>query len=245
MNKLILALIVVGFLSGCDKEEKPDNSQLLARVDSLETALEASNYTIGLLGEIGTYMDSIDSNRKWIQLNLETGLSQDNYVARMKSINQYVKKAEWMIGELEKTRGAYATQVKRLKNEITLRDENIKALQLTVAQTQADKKQLQETLILTETELIMSQIEQDNTESELEKANEMSKSLMNKVQLTQAESLFSQGENMEAIASYIQLAPRKKNAALEDALKYYTQSDELGYAPASAKVETLKARLAK
>jgi chromosome segregation ATPase len=245
MNKLILSLIVVGFLSGCDKEEKPDNSQLLARVDSLETALEASNYTIGILGEIGTYMDSIDSNRKWIQLNLETGLSQDNYVARMKSINQYVKKAEWMIGELEKTRGAYATQVKRLKNEITLRDENIKALQLTVAQTQADKKQLQETLTLTETELKMSQIEQDNTESELQGANEMTKSLMKKVQLTQAESLFSQGENMEAIASYVQLAPRRKRAALEDALKYYTQSGDLGYAPATAKVETLKARLAK
>jgi SMC interacting uncharacterized protein involved in chromosome segregation len=163
----------------------------------------------------------------------------------MRSLNDYVQKAEWMIGELEKSKNAYAKQVKRLKTEIVQKDEEIRSLQLTVAQTQADKKVLQETLTVTESELAMSQIEQDRTEKELDKANTAARELMDKVQLTKAESLYSQGENMEAIASHIQLAPKRKRESLERALKYYTESRDLGYTKASAKVDVLKSKLAK
>ena len=246
MNRLfVLVIAIVLIASGCKKEVPQDNSRLLARVDSLEQALEESNYTMSVLSQVGTYMDSIDANRKWIELNLETGLSQDDYVERMKNINQYVQKAEWMIGEMEKTRNAYAKQVKRLKTDVLQKDEQIKALQLVVAQTQYDNKQLEETLTLTETELAMSQIEQDQTELELEKTQTAANELMEKLQLTKAESLYSQGENMEALASHIQMAPRRKREALETALKYYVESKDLGYMKAVAKVETLKARLAK
>ena len=245
MNKLFIALIAIGLIASCKQEAAPDNSRLLARVDSLEAALEVSNYTMGVLGQIGTYMDSIDANRKWIELNLETGLSQDDYVTRMRNINQYVQKAEWMIGELEKTRSAYAKQVKRLKNDILQKDEEIKALQLVVAQTQANNRQLEETLTLTETELVMSKLEQDQTEKELERSNTAAAELMNKLQMTKAESLYSQGENMEALAGHIQLAPKRKREALETALKYYTQSRDLGFVKATEKVEALKAKLAK
>lgn len=246
MNKLFIPVIVlVVVTTACQKETPPDNSRLLARVDSLEAALEESNYTMSVLGQIGTYMDSIDSNRKWIELNLETGLSQEDYVTRMKNINQYVQKAEWMIGELEKTRNAYAKQVKRLKNDIVKKDEEITALQLVVAQTQYDNKKLEETLTLTETELVMSQIEQDQTEIALEKTQTAANELMEKLQLTKAESLYSQGENMETLAGHIQLAPKRKREVLEAALKYYTESRALGFAKAVTKVDSLKTRLAK
>lgn len=246
MNRLFVsAIIIVLITTGCQKEVPQDNSRLLARVDSLEAALEESNYTMSVLSQVGTYMDSIDANRKWIELNLETGLSQDDYVTRMKNINQYVQKAEWMIGELEKTRSAYARQVKRLKNDILEKDEEIKSLQLVVAQTQYDNKQLEETLTLTETELAMSQIEQDQTEMELEKSQTAANELMEKLQLTKAESLYIQGENMEALAGHIQMAPKRKREALEAALKYYTESKDLGFGKAVSKVDALKFRLAK
>jgi flagellar biosynthesis chaperone FliJ len=245
MNKLFIALIAVGLLSGCQKEAAPDNSRLLAKVDSLQAALEVSNYTMSVLGQIGTYMDSIDANRKWIELNLETGLSQDDYVTRMKNINEYVQKAEWMIGELEKTRSAYAKQVKRLKNDIIEKDSEIKSLQMVVAKTQTRNMQLEETLTLTEEELVMSQMEQDQTERALDKSNTAAKELMEKLETTKAESLYSQGENMEVLAGHIQLAPKRKREALEQALKYYTESKEMGYSEANAKVEALKAKLAK
>jgi chromosome segregation ATPase len=245
MNKLVIAVFAVVVLAGCEKNATPDNSRLLAKVDSLEAALEVSNYTMGVLGQIGTYMDSIDANRKWIEVNLETGMSQDDYVTRMKNINEYVQKAEWMIGELEKTRNAYAKQVKRLKNDIIEKDEEIKALQLVVAQTQSDNQKLTQTLQLTEEELTMSQLEQDMTEEELERSNTAAKELMEKLEMTKAESLYSQGENMEVLAGHIQLAPKRKREALEQALKYYSESKEMGYSKAIAKVEALKARLAK
>jgi chromosome segregation ATPase len=246
MNKLIIFLLSAVVLSACSKPETTvDGEKLQAKIDSLQNALEVTNYSVGLLGQIGTYMDSIDANRKWVQLNLETGLSQDDYIARMKNINQYVQKAEWTISELEKTRSAYTAQVKRLKKQIAEKDEEIKSLQILVAQTQADKAQLEQTLTLTETELVMSQLEQDITEEELVKANTQAQALMQKVQLTRAESLYSQGENMEELASSIQFAPNRKRQALEDALKYYTESKELGYEPAAAKVEAVKAKLKK
>ncbi len=245
MNKLLFSLLAVAMLAACKPEPKVDGEKLQAKIDSLQNALEVNNYSVGLLSQIGTYMDSIDANRNSVQLSLETGLSQDDYITRMKAINQYVQKAEWTIGELEKTRSAYAAQVKRLKKQIAEKDEQIKGLQILVAQTQADKQQLEQTLTLTETELVMSKLEQDMTEEELAKANTQAQALMQKVQLTRAESLYSQGENMEELAGSIQFAPNRKRQALEDALKYYTESKELGYEPAAAKVEAVNAKLKK
>lgn len=245
MNKFFLSLLAIALLAACKPDHAVDGAKLQARIDSLQTALEVSNYSVGLLTQIGTYMDSIDANRKWVELNLETGLSQDDYVARMKNINQYVQRAEWTIAELEKTRNAFTKQVKRLKKQIVEKDAEIVSLQMTVAQTQADKKQLEETLTLTETELVMSQLEQEMTAEELEAANTLAQKLMEKVQLTKAESLYSQGENMEALAASIQFAPNRKREALEDALAYYTESRDLGYEPAATKVDAIKAKLDK
>jgi len=244
MNKLIISLMAIALISGCNKSgTSVDGEKLQTRIDSLQTALEVSNYTAGLLTQIGSYMDSIDANRKYVELNLETGISQEDYVTRMKNINQYVQRAEWTIAELEKSKSAFTKQVKRLKKQIAEKDAEIVSLQMTVAQTQADKKQLEETLTLTETELVMSQLEQEMTAEELEAANTLAQELMEKVQVTKAESLFSQGQNMETLAASIQFAPNRKREALEEALKYYTESRELGYEPAAAKVDAVKAKL--
>lgn len=203
--------------------------------------LESSEYTIGLLEQVGLYMDSIDANRKWIQINLETGLSREDYLSRIKNLNAYVQKAEWTIGELEKTRSAYASQVKRLKNEITQKDQEIEKLQLAVATYKNSDAELRSMLNITESQLLEAQLDIDVLKSDLK----LSEAILEKAHLSEAEALFSQGESSQELAKHIQFAPRRKKKALDDALQYYQASLDMGYGPANAKVDELNKKLGK
>ena len=235
--------MVLGVLTGCNQQIKTDNEQLIAKVDSLEQALDANAYTVGLLDQIGQYMDSIDAQRNWITINLESGLSEQDYIERMKQLNQYVQKAEWTIGELEKTRSAYASQVKRLKKEISEKDQEISSLQLSVAEYQKANENLENRLQITQEDLISTQKSLDLTREDLNSTELDVKKLIEEVRLTEAESLYAQGEGMEEVAKRTQLAPKRKKETLEKALELYTASLAKGYEPAEAKVDAMKKKL--
>jgi chromosome segregation ATPase len=247
MKKLIPFLAVLFFaLAGCNNEKTENqvpNEVLVAQLDSMQQILDAAQYKASLLEQVGTYMDSIDSNRKWIKLNLEGGISNEDYIERMKSLNQYVQKAEWTIGELEKTRSAYASQVKRLKNEIADKNLEIQSLQQAIAQYQGENQELQIQLSTSELELVNSQVQLDISNEKVDKANDKIANLLSTVKLTEAESFFAQGEGMEEIANRTQLAPKRKKASLESALEMYTKAESLGHPDAAAKITSLKEKL--
>ena len=245
MNKSILFLGVLGLLSGCNQQVKEEHAALLVRLDSMETVLEENQYTIGLLDQVGLYLDSIESHRHWITMNLETGLSQEDYVERMKVLNQYVQKAELTIGELENTRSTYATQLGRLRTKINGMEHEIQGLQLSVAHYQQENTALQDMLTISEDRLLDTQLDLEVTSDELEESQSEVKDLLEKVQLTEAESYYVRGEGMEEMARRIQFAPKKKKETLEEALALYTTASDLGFEPAKTKVEELSGKLKK
>ena len=246
MKSTLIVISLAGWLLvGCTGKLKEENSQLTYRLDSLQQELDAKQYSMGLLEQVGVYLDSIDANRKWVKVNLETGLAEDDYVERMKVLNQYVQKAEWTIGELEKTRSAYASQVKRLKARIAEKDEEIRILQMTVAEYQSKNLELNDSLVISKQELLNAQLALSSTKDELTRKEAEVESLLQNIKLTQAESFYAQGENKEEIAKRTQLAPKRKNKALEEALEFYQSAMDLGYEPAIAKVDALKKRLKK
>ncbi len=235
--------LALGVLMGCSQIEKKDNEPLLAKIDSLELALEANSYSITLLDQIGKYLDSIDVQRKNIRINLETGLTEAEYLERMRDLNDYVQKAEWTINELEKTRSAYASQVKRLKTELKNKDLEISNLHLKVSEIQevnagltAQLKLSAEDLLATQLDLTMVQEELGETESEVEE-------LMSKVKLTEAEVYFSRGQGMEEVAQHIQLAPKRKKETLQQAIVLYAKARDLGHKQANERVNALQKRV--
>ncbi len=245
MKKLIYILTGIVLLTGCNEQIEKDNFNLNAKVDSLELELQKMEFAIGLLDQIGVYMDSIDANRKWIQVNLETGISEDDYVTRMKDLNLYVQKAEWTISELEKTRSAYASQVKRLKREVMEKDNMIESLQLAVVESRQDNALMETLLNLTETQLAEAQLQAISLKNDLRISGAQKPILIERAEPTDAEKLYGQGESAEQLAGYIRFAPKRKKKILEDALEYYSASLEKGYQPAKAKVDNLVGLLGK
>lgn len=243
MKQFLLILVTLGGLAGCNQKVKEENGNLIARIDSLQLALDQNTYMASMLEQIGVYLDSIDNNRNWINVNLETGINQEDYVDRMKAINQYVQKAENTILELEKTKSSFISQIKRLKDELMAKNNEIQTLQIGIAKYAEENLQLQEKLTISEGELISNEIDLDMAREDLTLAKTDVDNLLKKVQLTEAEVLYAQGEGLEEVARHIQLAPKRKKQTLEKALDYYSASYDKGHEPAKTKIDELKGKL--
>ncbi|MEL6538948.1 MAG: hypothetical protein AAFQ98_26260, partial [Bacteroidota bacterium] len=136
MNKSLLILgAVAALVWSCDGGQQVESlsnerDSLNLQVDSLQTIVEEQMYQAEMLSQISQYLDSVEVDRQWLRTNLETGIPEDDYIARMKRINQYLEEADFTIGELEKTRVAYLSQVRRLKKDLEEAVAEIEQLQL-------------------------------------------------------------------------------------------------------------------
>jgi len=213
------------------------------QVDSLQTVVEEQMYQAEMLSQISQYLDSVEVDRQWLRTNLETGIPEDDYIARMKRINQYLEEADYTIGELEKTRVAYLSQVRRLKKDLEEALAEIEQLQRVVSEWQARAEGAEETLKLTQEELDLTKEELEARNAQLASAEGEIQSLMSKVTLSQGETLYAKGESQENIGNKTFLSRKKKRAAYEAALDYYTQALELGHTEAQAKVDLMKEKL--
>ncbi len=234
---------VILFASCKPNTESGSDTALLGKIDSLELALMDAKYTATILEQVGLYMDSIDLNRNLVKLELETGLSTEDYIERMKSINEYTQKAQWSIAELEKTNNKYASQVKRFKQQITKLETDVASLQQSVDLFQSKNEDLLTLLAISDDELSELELELEVSGLELEETNEKIVSLSDKITLTEAEKHYVKGEGMEAVAEHIQFAPKKKKQTMEDALASYDKAYSMGYEPAKVKIDQMKLKL--
>ncbi len=99
MKKLFLALSLAALMLSCDTKEK---DKLQGQVDSLRVELQTSQQMAQTLTEVGVLMDSIDASRQLLRVNMVEGTTYDDYKARMKDINSYVRDTQHKIDELEK-----------------------------------------------------------------------------------------------------------------------------------------------
>jgi chromosome segregation ATPase len=240
MKKLALVLCAIWMFNGCNTKLKEDNTYLLARLDSLQLVEEENKYLSGLLIQIEQYMDSIDIQRNKIDLELEAGIPEEDYVLRMKSLNEYVQKAEWTINQLSRTNNTHNSQIKNLRKEISGKDEEIEKLQHNALLVQQEITQLKEQITLTNAKLRTTQNELENKEDELSYAESQ---FLYKLQASEAEFLYALGEGKEEVTMHMQFARKKKKQKLIDALDYYSNSNDLGYEPAMAKISYLKEKL--
>jgi hypothetical protein len=100
---------------------------------SLETVLLANRALLKSVSNANAVLDSIDYYRKITPLNLENG--QEDFASRMKELTQYVKTTEARITKIErdlkisrKQTDGYLLMVLALKDEVALRDQELKHL---------------------------------------------------------------------------------------------------------------------
>jgi chromosome segregation ATPase len=135
MKTYILGIIVSLALFSCGTQER---ERLQTKVDSLNQELAASKQVEREMNEVGALIDSIDANRKALEVKMIEGKSTyGDYVGRLQAINTYVKQTEAKIAELEKSssssKRASAGTIRRLKADLEKSTKEIVDLQLQLA----------------------------------------------------------------------------------------------------------------
>ena len=236
-----LPLAIIGLLSSCDTKEK---HMLQSQVDSLRTELQMSQQTAQTLEEVGVLIDSIDASRQLLRTDVVEGTSYADYSARLKSINEHVRKTEAKIAELEKSvktaNASGKATIKRLKADLELSTQQIAALQTEIEKMRGENQALAKNVserdsVLTVRDEVIKMREQDV--AGLEKKVEDINFQANK---TQADMYYAQAQALETAASRTKFAPKKKKETQREALELYKLSLSLGKSEAQNKINELE-----
>lgn len=232
--------------AGCGNDKEKMQSQL----DSLKTALETSQQVAKTLQEVGGLMDSIDANRQLLRVNMVEGTTYDDYTARMKDINNYVKDTQRKIEDLEtalkKSKGvasSYAGTIKRLKEDIEKKNQEIADLQAQVETYRNENTNLVTTVGLQAKEIADQEAEINAKRQELALIEARIQELMVQSKMNEADQYFARAQAVEEAANRTKLAPRKKKETLKEALELYRKSYSLGKADAQAKITELEKKV--
>jgi chromosome segregation ATPase len=242
-----LAAVVLMLANGCGAREK---AELQAQVDSLKVQLETSQRLANTLLEVGVLMDSIDASRQLLRINMVEGTTYDDYTARMKDINKYVKETENKIRELEKalrksgnTVSAYARQVAKLKADLEVKTSEIMALQEQVERYRSENRNLSDLATMLEDQLSDKEAQIRAKEQELALIEARIQQIMIQAKVSEADAAYARAQAMEEAANRTKLAPRKKKETLKEALDWYKKAYSLGKKEAGAKISELEKKM--
>jgi chromosome segregation ATPase len=250
MNKnLFLVMSLVAIVSACDLR-RTEMSKLNKQVDSLKVELD-NNAKISLaLQDVAAMIDSIDANRHVLHARMIEGTSLDDFKSSMRDINQYVKETEKKITALENhlsnattSRKQYALAVKKMKDELEVRNHELAALQQKVAEYQNENSNLIHTVDLQKAEIEDKLAQIEAKKAETTKLEEQVTQLITQSKIDQAEFYFSKGEILEETANRTKFAPRKKRNTNRQALDMYQLAVVCGKEEAVAKVAQLKKKI--
>lgn len=242
-----LLYVPILILASCGAREK---AELQAQVDSLKVELETSQRLANTLMEVGVLMDSIDASRQLLRINMVEGTTYDDYTARMRDINKYVKETERKIEELEnalkKSRGsvsAYAKQVAKLKSDLEAKTNEIIALQEQVERYRNENRNLSDLATLLEDQLADKEMQIRAKEQELALLEARIQQVMIQSKVSEADATYARAVALEEAANRTKLAPRKKKETLKEALDLYRKAYSLGKKEASEKISELEKKL--
>ena len=247
MKNLFYVVLLGVLATSCDTKEK---ESLRKQVDSLNLELERSHEMSQTLTEVGTLMDSIDASRQLLRVNMVEGTTYDDYAARMKDLNSYIKETQDKISTLEKSlKGsqanakAFARTIKKLRADLESKTQEISLLQEQVEKYRNENQNLVTTVQLQDAEILdkQSQIEVKNQELAFIEARVQELMIQSKV--SEADAYYTRAIAVEEAANRTRLAPRKKKETLKEAVELYRKALSLGKNEAQAKIAELEKRL--
>lgn len=248
MLRLLGSLFVLTMVvTACDSPEK---NKLKSEVDSLRNELEASQRVAKTLQDVGSLMDSIDANRQLLRVNMVEGTTYDNYTARMKDLNNYVRETEDKIADLEaqlrkskSNANAFAAMIKKLKAELVTKSQEVVLLQEEAERVRNENQNLSEIIRLQEEELLTREQEIRMKEEELAAIENKIQEMIINSKMSEADAYFAQAQAVEETANRTKLAPKKKKESIRQAIDLYKKALSLGKEEAQAKVAELESKL--
>jgi chromosome segregation ATPase len=247
MVKNILFIVAIGAtMMSCGGEAE----KLKSQVDSLKVELQTSQQFATTLQEVGVLMDSIDANRQLLRVNMVEGTTYENYTARMKDINNYVKSTQSKIEDLESSlkksksnNSSLSASIKKLKADLEARNKEIEKLNEHVDQLRNENQNLITTVGLQEAELNDKEAQIITKEQELALIEAKIQELMIASKVSEADSYFARAQAVEEAANRTKLAPKKKKETLNEALELYKKAFSLGKQEAQAKITELEKKI--
>ncbi len=234
-------------LAACDNTEK---ETMQRKIDSLNIELLRSQKMSESLAEVGTLLDSIDASRRLLRLDMVEGTSYDDYSARMRDLNNYVRQTESKIDALEQSlRNSSGASTKltrtiaRLRADLQSKTQEISMLQEQVETYRNENKNLVSIVELQDAEILDKQAEIEAKTQELAFIEARVQELMIQSKISEADAYFTRAAAVEEAANRTRLAPRKKKETLREAIELYKKALSLGKNEAQAKIDELEERL--
>lgn len=247
--RIVLLMSVVGILSSCDFGRR-QQEVLRMQVDSLKNELLTTQYVASTLEEVGSLMDSIDYNRNALRTNMLEGTTFDQYVSRMRDINDYIKSTELKISELEKSTKSsksatrsYASTIKKLKEEVSLRNEDLAVLQSQVDNYRHENENLVHTLDLQKAEIEEKLSQLSLTQEEVANLGKSISDLLSQSKIDEAEAYYLRAQAVETTAMRTKFAPRKRRETRQEALELYKLAAFYGKSEAESKIAELQEKI--
>lgn len=246
-RKLLYIIVLAVFFISCENKEK---EALKKQVDSLNMELVRSHQMSQTLTEVGTLMDSIDASRQLLRVNMVEGTTYDDYAARMKDLNSYIKLTQDKIENLEKglktskaNATAFSRTIKKLRADLESKSQEISLLQEQVEKYRNENQNLVTTVELQDAEIADKQSQIDSKNQELALIEARVQELMIQSKMTEADAYYTRAVAVEEAANRTKLAPRKKKETLKEAFELYKKALSLGKSEAQAKIDALEKRL--
>lgn len=247
-RNLFILVSVVAVTTACTR--KSETVILHEKIDSLKVELENNAKISQALQDVGTMIDSIDQNRHVLHARMVEGTPLEDFKTSMRQINEYVKATEKKVNELENklstatsSRRQYALAVKKVKEELEMRNHELAALQEKVTEFQNQNSNLVHTVELQKAEIEDKLAQIETKRAETAKLEEQVSQLITQSKIDQAEFYFTKGEILEETARRTHFAPRKKKNTNKQALDMYQLAVVCGKEEAAAKVAELKKKL--
>jgi hypothetical protein len=244
MKKYIYSIAIIALLVGCDAKEK---FALQTKVDSLTVQLNIHKEAEKDMNEVGNLIDSIDINRKSLQLKMTEGTPYGDYVQRLKNINTYVHQTEVKLDALEKSSESNSkvskSSIRRLKADLAKKSAEVSELELKLALEHDQairmwaKLNTKDSLLSIKDEVIrLSQRDFTSLEKLFNNTQDENKIVV-------ANLYFAQGQALETAANRTHFAPRKKRETRREALELYRLSLSLGGSEAQQAIDELEKKL--
>jgi chromosome segregation ATPase len=237
----ILSLGIAALMMNCDSKER---AQLQHRVDSLSAELQASKQVEATMGEVGVLIDSIDANRQALRTQMVEGTSYTDYIRRLKDINQHITETKNKVSELEKNvknaKSSSAVAIKRLKQDLELRSQEMLALQSEIENMRAENKKLATDLTVKDSTLVNREETIKLREQDITSLEGLVKDINEQTKVKVANLYYAQAQALETAAQRTHFAPKKKKETKREALELYKLSLSLGKTEAEARIAELE-----